>query len=194
MTRRDRSSERRMKETERDIGMVLGSGITTASTAERKSFKVTPGRPKVLSKIYGLNRDWTEFRKTFTKEQEKAIWQYFIDHSTIERNAYWKITFHVRNVDDFWRRVYSRFTGHFHRYEILEKTHLQENKYWFVHKEEEFRRHQTALAIDKGRDYYKKLQLYLYRKLNKKIFKHEIQKASVDRPRDSKEALKAKYK
>lgn len=66
-------------------------------------------------------KDWTDFKKSFTQKQEDALWQYFIDHSKVQANGYFLIMFYCQNIDDFWRRLYARYTGDFHRYEIEEK-------------------------------------------------------------------------
>jgi hypothetical protein len=65
--------------------------------------------------------EWKDFKKSFTQRQEDSFWQYFIDHSTVEANGYYKILFHVKDIDDFWRRLYARYTGEFKRYDKLER-------------------------------------------------------------------------
>jgi len=70
-------------------------------------------------------KDWIEFKKSFTQEQEDALWQYFIDHSRIQPNGYWWIMFYVRDIDDFWRRVYARYTGAIKRYDVKDKEDKQ---------------------------------------------------------------------
>lgn len=71
---------------------------------------------------------WIEFKKTFTQKQEDALWQYFIDHSQVQRNGYYMILFFVRGVDDFWKRVSSRANGDYKRYSIQEKEFRLERK------------------------------------------------------------------
>ncbi len=65
--------------------------------------------------------DWTDFKKSFTSEQESALWQYFIDHSRIQPNGYVGILFYVKDMDDFWQRLYARYTGDFARYDVIKK-------------------------------------------------------------------------
>jgi hypothetical protein len=70
--------------------------------------------------------EWFDFKKQFTEDQEIALWQYFIDHSNIEPNGYHRIGFHVKDMDDFWKRVFARYSGDFKRYEILRKEYKAE--------------------------------------------------------------------
>lgn len=67
--------------------------------------------------------DWITFKRSFSKEQEDGIWQYIIDHSKVQPNGYLGIQFYVKDLDDFWRRVYARARGDFARYDKLEKEH-----------------------------------------------------------------------
>lgn len=70
-------------------------------------------------------KDWIEFKRSFTQAQEDALWQYCMDHSMLQPNGYWGIQFYVRDVDDLWRRVYARYSGDYHRYEVEEKAARQ---------------------------------------------------------------------
>ena len=72
-----------------------------------------------------MKDDWNTLKKTFTKAQEDALWQYFIDHSKIQPNGYFGILFYVKNVDDFWRRLFYRSSGEYIRYDIEEKERYQ---------------------------------------------------------------------
>ncbi len=65
--------------------------------------------------------NWIYFKNTFNTDQKGAIWQYFIDHSVIQPNGYYGIMFYIKDLDDFWKRVYDRYTGDFKRYDISEK-------------------------------------------------------------------------
>jgi hypothetical protein len=71
--------------------------------------------------------DWTELKKSFTQRQEDALWQYFLDHSKIQKNGYIGVLFYIKNIDDFWRRLYARFTGEFKRYDKLERENQMAN-------------------------------------------------------------------
>lgn len=107
--------------------------------------------------------DWKEFKKTFTQKQEDAIWQYMIDHSTVEKNGYYRIFFHVKNVDDLWRRMFARFSGDFKRYEKAEKEYqatVYANK--LIEKSD---RHlcQVVNKFDKGNNLWDKIVLKVYR-------------------------------
>ena len=75
-----------------------------------------------------MKDDWTTLKKTFTKTQEDALWQYFIDHSRIQPNGYLGILFYVKNVDDFWRRLFYRSFGEYIRYDIEEKERYQDEQ------------------------------------------------------------------
>ena len=70
--------------------------------------------------------EWVKFKKSFTQEQENAIWQYFIDHSRIESSTFMRITFGIRDVNDFWKRVHARYAGNYSRYNKLEKAQKQQ--------------------------------------------------------------------
>ena len=75
-----------------------------------------------------MKDDWITLKKTFTKEQEEALWQYFIDHSMIQPNGYLGIQFYVKNVDDFWKRLYFRYSKEYIRYDIEEKERHQDQQ------------------------------------------------------------------
>ena len=75
-----------------------------------------------------MKDDWITLKKTFTKAQEDALWQYFIDHSRIQPNGYFGVQFYVKNVDDFWRRLFFRYSGEYIRYDIEEKERNQESQ------------------------------------------------------------------
>lgn len=75
-----------------------------------------------------MKDDWITLKKTFTQAQEDALWQYFIDHSKIQPNGYLGILFYVKDVDDFWRRLFYRYSGEYTRYDIEEKTRNQESQ------------------------------------------------------------------
>lgn len=67
-----------------------------------------------------MKEEWYHFKKTFTQEQEDVLWQYFIDHSKIQPNGYLGIMFYIKDIDDFWRRLFARKNG-FARYEKVDK-------------------------------------------------------------------------
>ena len=74
---------------------------------------------------------WYDYKKEYTAEQERDLWQYFMDHSKMQPNGYWQILFYVKDVNDFWRRLHYRHTGEFKRYDIVEKQAIS-NKYAYV--------------------------------------------------------------
>lgn len=107
--------------------------------------------------------DWRDFKKSFTQRQEDALWQYLVDHTNVEPNGYYRILFHVRDVDDFWRRVYARYTGDFKRYDKLEKQYQNEKLGIHIFKKMADRMNKNVTAIAKRGTLFDKLILKLYR-------------------------------
>lgn len=114
--------------------------------------------------------DWIEFKKSFTNEQDDALYQYFIDHSKIQKNGYLGIQFYIKDMDDFWRRVFARFNGDFKRYDKLEKSHKQEMNGWYMMKKEADRHRKICEEIKAERNKKRKLILWLYRKTRDYLF------------------------
>lgn len=115
--------------------------------------------------------DWTHFKKTFTQKQEDALWQYLIDHSKVQPNGYFGIMFYVKDVDDFWRRVYARYTGDFKRYDKLEKQHTQNQIAFNIMRS---RAHRMSKRVDEIRNtgsLTEKLALKIYQRLRDFLFK-----------------------
>lgn len=106
-------------------------------------------------------KDWIEFKRTFTKKQEDAIWQYFIDHSQVQDNSYLGILFYVRDVDDFWRRVHARYTGDFQRYNKFNKQFTQSKRDANLAKPRQ---------LKKTKDVRKKVAFWIYKKLFDYLF------------------------
>lgn len=73
--------------------------------------------------------DWVEFKRSFTADQEDGLWQFFIDHSTATTKGKFRIVFHVEDIDDFWRRVFARYSNQFYRYEEKDKQKEMRTKY-----------------------------------------------------------------
>lgn len=117
--------------------------------------------------------DWQNFKKSFTQKQEDAIWQYFIDHSKLELNGFWYIRFHVRDMDDFWKRLHARYTEAFRRYDKLEKAHQNEMLAVYMFKKSADKMGRKCEAIDKSKDYPAKIILWLYRKSREYVLKYE---------------------
>lgn len=123
--------------------------------------------------------DWTDFKRTFTQEQEDAIWQYFIDHSLIQDNGYFGIQFYIKDVDDFWRRVSARYYGDFTRYDVLEKENIAVKKQLIWEELKALRRsakysqkiNQNHHFYRKNGTPYQKFLLFLKRILNREINK-----------------------
>ncbi len=114
--------------------------------------------------------DWTQFKKSFTKEQEDAIWQYLIDHSKVQRNGYLGIQIYVRELDDFWRRVFARYNGDFKRYEKLEKAHTQTLTAMYIMQKDAIRKSKIVGRILKSGSVIEKLALFFYRKSRDYLF------------------------
>ena len=110
------------------------------------------------------------FKETFTRKQQDALWQYFIDHSTIQKNGYYLILFYIRDENDFYKRLYARFTGNYQRYDKLEKQNENNKQYVFLQKKNADRKGRIVKEIDDGHNYYKKLILFIYRKTRGYLF------------------------
>lgn len=108
-----------------------------------------------------MKDDWTTLKKTFTKEQEEALWQYFIDHSKIQPNGYFGILFYVKNLDDFWKRLFYRYSGEYIRYDVEEKQRHQDEQIARFLKAKK-RINETTLNL---------LLFALYKKLHRHLFK-----------------------
>lgn len=117
-----------------------------------------------------MNHDWRQFKKTFTQEQEDAIWQYIIDHSKVQPNGFLGVMFYVRDVDDFWKRVNARYTGQFKRYERLDKEHRQQNTALFVATSISKRAERITAEIQSGKQYHKRVLLWVYRKCREYLY------------------------
>lgn len=115
-------------------------------------------------------KEWIDFKKSFTREQEDALWQYFIDHSQVAKTGYIHVQFFVKDLDDFWKRLYARFTGDFARYDKLEKLHTQETQSYHYMRWQAKVNQEVATEIENGKSLYKKFLLFLYRKTRNAIF------------------------
>lgn len=118
-----------------------------------------------------MTKDWIKFKKSFTEEQRDALWQYIIDHSMIQPNGYHGIQFYIRNEDDFWERVNSRYTLEFSRYNKLEKQNQVDRQ--ALQFAEKMGRNTTKKIkdINDGKNVFKKLVLLIYRKSRDYILK-----------------------
>ncbi len=114
--------------------------------------------------------NWQDFKKSFTQKQEDAIWQYIIDHSQVQKNGYLGIQLYVRDIDDFWKRIYARYTGDFQRYDKLEKQKLQDDRFIHVYKKIANKNGQRAEHIDRNGSWIEKAVLWIHRKSRDYIF------------------------
>ncbi len=122
--------------------------------------------------------DWVHFKKSFTQQQEDAIWQYIIDHSKIQKNGYYGIMFYVRDLDDFWRRVAARFYGDYARYDKLKKAHAMANIEFNIMQRMARQWSNTVWYVDKHGTPFQKVCLWLNRKTRdylKGLDKSEVQ-------------------
>lgn len=129
--------------------------------------------------------DWSEmdfniFLETFTQKQRDAIWQFFLDHSRINKHGVWKINFHVRDARDFWRRLFYRYTGQFKRYEVEKKLSTQARRDAITARERRHvkfldrhsaKTHERITLIEKNGTLHEKFVLLLYRWSKKRLFK-----------------------
>lgn len=115
--------------------------------------------------------DWTQFKKSFTQEQEDALWQYFIDHSRLQKNGYLGIMFYITDIDDFWRRVYARYTGDFQRYDKLEKREKQLNVACSIMLADARKKSEVVNRIMKNGTIKERALLWLYQKTRDSLFK-----------------------
>lgn len=119
--------------------------------------------------------EWVEFKKSFTQKQEDALWQYFIDHSRVQPTGYLGVLFYVKDVDDFWRRVYARANGDFMRYHKEDKEHRQ-LKYEHLMQELRAFRHRgnhisrRCTHIDEHGTLWERFMLRLYRRTRDNLF------------------------
>lgn len=118
---------------------------------------------------------WIDFKKSFTQKQEDALWQYFIDHSRVMSTGYLGVLFYVKNVDDFWRRVFARANGDFQRYEKEDKETRQLKYIKLIrelraHRERAEHISRRCNHIDSEGSLYEKLVLFLYRRTRKHLF------------------------
>ena len=111
-----------------------------------------------------------EFRKSFTAKQEEAIWQYFMDHANVENNGYFRVMFHVKNTDDFFRRLYARYNGDFKRYNIFEKEYEADKKAFARYIKRSSNFGQFERQIKDGWNIKNKIILYLYTKTKHYLF------------------------
>ncbi len=123
-----------------------------------------------------------EFKHTFTVEQQEALWQYFIDHSKIQKNAYYGIMFYVKDRDDFFERVFARFSGDFKRYDKLEKAEKMATINYHVMTQISRKNSDISQRIDKSGTLVEKLLLWLHRKTRQQLFGAIHSRAVVRKP------------
>ncbi len=127
----------------------------------------------ITSKISTIPESVQEFRKSFTKKQDDAIWQYLMDHSEIQKNGYWKIYFYIRDRSDFWRRVWARYNKDFERYDLMEKERVQISKQLKLEKRALKTQSEEISRIETSGTFKEKLLLSIYRFTYRKIFKYK---------------------
>lgn len=111
-----------------------------------------------------------EFKETFTREQQEALWQYFIDHSQIQKNGFYGIQFYIRDENDFYKRLLARYNGDFLRYTKLEKQHIVDSQTCVVAMSIARRNDKISRKIENGSNYINKFLLFLNRKIRRYLF------------------------
>lgn len=112
----------------------------------------------------------SNFKHLFTQEQRDSLWQYFIDHSKIQRNGYYGIIFYIQDEDDFYKRLYARYSGNYQRYDKLEKMFTRDNSTLNVVKNIARKNTQRINQIKNSRNYWLKALLFIQKKLKAYIF------------------------
>lgn len=117
-----------------------------------------------------------DFKGTFSSSQKDALWQYFVDHSQVQPNGYLGLMFYVKNIDDFFERLYARATGEYKRYEVQDKETRQMNKEKMFSELVYFRKiarrnSNTCDRILKSGTLIERIHLLVYRKTRDYLFK-----------------------
>lgn len=120
--------------------------------------------------------NWVEYKKQFTQEQEDSLWQYFIDHSRIQKNGYFGIMFYVRDVNDFWKRLHARASGNFIRYDKLKKATAMADIELNVMRGKARQWNEICVKVDKTGNRKAKIALFLNRKTRDYLHKSYPQK------------------
>lgn len=134
-----------------------------AQTLSKSTF-VLPVRP-VLQKPR-----WLEFKETFSKEQQDALWQYFLDHARLQKNGYFLIFFYIKNSDDFFRRLHFRYTKEYIRYDRAEREKEQATGDFWRMKNYSDNIFEKTEQIEQGKNIYKKFLLFVNKKIRKYLF------------------------
>ena len=121
------------------------------------------------------NGDWAIWANEFTKDQEEAIWQFFIDHGHIEKSGIYTVRFPIRDMNDFFRRVFSRKTGDYKKYKReeremrMEKVKIQYQEYLNWVKKNELRSVEVQ-KIKSSNNIAKRVALMVLEKINEVLF------------------------
>lgn len=116
--------------------------------------------------------DYIDFKRSFTQKQEDAIWQYLLDHAKVQPNGYLGIMLYVKNVNDFWKRVFARYTGEYHRYEekdIKNKQARAKSQFYRLHQE---KIDSVFFQIDRQGSLKQKFLKYIYQKIEYYLLKN----------------------
>ena len=118
-----------------------------------------------------MSKDWIKVKKSFTEEQREALWQYFIDHSQIQKNGYYGIQFYIKNEDDFWKRYTARYNLEFSRYSKLEKQMQSDLQALRFNERMGYKMNEKIKVIENGSNIFLKFMLFFYRKTRNIISK-----------------------
>ena len=98
-------------------------------------------------------------------ELKKAVWQYLIDHTTIQKNGYMGVQLYYKDNNDLWKRIHAREQGKFKRYDVIKKEILASRKWAKVDKKNFGIKHGLA----KDGNPIQKIVIYLYEKFVQKV-------------------------
>lgn len=75
---------------------------------------------KLSMKIHYADID--TFKNSMTAHMREAIWSYMTDHMSLAQDGSRKAYMIFRDEDDFWRRVYARYSGKFSKRDSQKMT------------------------------------------------------------------------
>lgn len=109
-------------------------------------------------------------RDKIPEDIKEAIWQYFLDHSKLQKNGYWGIAFYTKGERDFWQRVQARYLKEFIRYNAEEKNIKQKAKFDALDRErEESQKWNKKVLIAKNGTITNRFILWTYKKCREHI-------------------------
>lgn len=109
------------------------------------------------------------------EETRKAIWQYIIDHSKVQKNGYLGVQLYIMDEEDLWKRVQARRDGEFRRYREEEKKIKQQNnikyyEYYLYNKRRSDKINKKVQRILKNGSVIEKILYFAYRFSRDRLF------------------------